>query len=409
MLPGQFLNGGLMNGPWENWIPGVLNKNQMLQLCDVGFIIRQGSHLPEGNVGKSSLDLTLSNVMYEMPRGSVKPSGSTQSYGFFIEHENLGAKQPDPADGVFTLEKRHTYVFKLSESLNPGMANVGIFGQATAKSSVGRVDVLARLIVSGMDTYEGFNPSGLAKSTGDMYLEVTPITFRVKVKVGTSLSQLRLFYGDPRNAEVSGDELFKTVFKGIAKSDGSLSVDLDNEMISGVPAAAFCHDSSEKSNEPIPLWDDNPEKPEPWKFWKLKKADSQKRLTIQSENFYILRSREEISVPPGIAIYCRANDETIGEMRIHYAGFVHPLFGWQRKDGRPGTPLIFEVRGHQVEVTLANDEKMANLTFYRMSQDCGEAAKGKYEVQTLKLSDFFGKWPDKLRTGSEDGTVEPEQ
>jgi dCTP deaminase len=141
----------------------------------------------------------------------------------------------------------------------------------------------------------------------------------------------------------------------------------------------------------------------------MKECDSEKRLTIQSDNFYILRSKEEISVPPGIAIYCRANDETIGEMRIHYAGFVHPLFGWQRKDGRPGTPLIFEVRGHQVKVNLANEERMANLTFYRMSEDCGEPAKGKYEVQTLKLSDFFETWPEKLRKASEDGTVEPEQ
>ncbi len=346
-----------MNDPWESWIPGVLNRKQMGQLCEVGFITREGSRLPEDNLGKSSVDLTLSKVMYEMTRGSVKPTSSTQSYGFFIEREKLGEKRPEPPDGIFTLEKHRTYVFKLSEGLNPGMAAVGIFGQATAKSSVGRVDVLARLIVSGMDRYEGFDPDGLANSTGDMYLEVTPITFRVKVKAGTSLSQLRLFYGSPKNAEVTGAELFKTVFKGIEKTDGSLSVNLDHETIAGLPASAYCHDSSEESDEPIPLWDDNPEKPKPWKFWKLKKSDSKKRLTIQSENFYILRSREEISVPPGIAIYCRANDETIGEMRIHYAGFVHPWFGWQRPDGRPGTPLIFEVRGHQVGVSLADNEK----------------------------------------------------
>lgn len=29
----------------------------------------------------------------------------------------------------------------------------------------------------------------------------------------------------------------------------------------------------------------------------------------------------------GVAVYCRPSDETIGEMRIHYAGFVHPGFG----------------------------------------------------------------------------------
>jgi dCTP deaminase len=79
---------------------------------------------------------------------------------------------------------------------------------------------------------------------------------------------------------------------------------------------------------------------------------------------------EHISLSGEIAVYCRAIDETIGEMRIHYAGFVHPLFGRERKDRKHGTPLIFEVRGHDVGVTLTDGEKMARLTFYRMSEAC---------------------------------------
>ncbi len=51
---------------------------------------------------------------------------------------------------------------------------------------------------------------------------------------------------------------------------------------------------------------------------------------------------------------------------------------------------------------------MANLTFYRMSEDC-EFKEGKYEKQTLKLSDFFDKWPDDLRFISDDGAVEPRE
>jgi len=123
-----------------------------------------------------------------------------------------------------------------------------------------------------------------------------------------------------------------------------------------------------------------------------------------------LRSKEKLSLPEGIAVYCRASDETIGEMRIHYAGFAHPLFGRCRKDGGLGTPLIFEVRGHQVPVTLAHGEKMANLIFYRMSQDCTEEkqkddSKKAYENQELELSKFFAPWPAKL-TMTGDGAVE---
>src|SRR5262249_44191726 len=142
------------------------------------------------------------------------------------EKELVRQLEPE-SDGAFTLEAKHTYVFKLQQKLGPEIRSSRIHGQATAKSSVGRVDVLARLIVDGMDSYECFDPNGVANGNGHMYVEITPITFSVRVKDGYGLSQLR-------------------------------------------------------------------------------------------------------------------------EMRIHYAGFVHPLFGRDRKDGKVGTPLIFEVRGHDV-------------------------------------------------------------
>jgi dCTP deaminase len=219
---------------------------------------------------------------------------------------------------------------------------------------------------------------------------------------------LRLFYGKPENVAIKGDELFRTVLQGPGAKNGSLTVDLTNEQIGGLPVAAFCaKPQSTDLNNAIPLWEDDP-KPDPWKYWKFVTTSNTLRLKITQNNFYLLRSKEKISVPEGIAIYCRASDETIGEMRIHYAGFVHPLWGWRRQDKKRGTPLIFEVRGHQVDVSLANEEKLANLTFFRMSQDCEAEGKATpYEDQTLKLSKFFGKWPEQLRSVDNDGTVEP--
>jgi deoxycytidine triphosphate deaminase len=69
---------------------------------------------------------------------------------------------------------------------------------------------------------------------------------------------------------------------------------------------------------------------------------------------------------------------------------------------------MFEVRGHQVNVRLADGERMANLTFYRMSKDAPEPEPSPYEDQILKLSKFFQDWPDRLKTpeGAKDGTVE---
>jgi len=335
-----------------------------------------------------------------MVHGSVKPN-SRDPYGSFLNNTNLAKNLLPDEDGSFHLRAKQTYIFKLRERLERKLGKIGVHGQATAKSSVGRVDVLARLIVDGMNTYEGFDPAGLRKQSGDMYLELTPITFNVKVRPETSLSQLRFFYGDPRHAEIRSNVLYRTIFKSKKKSDGSLTVSLKNIPIGGLDAAAFYADAASNDNSPIALWE-NGQKPDPCKYWKLKESKAD-RLTIEPDKFYILRSKETLSVPSGIAIYCRASDETIGEMRIHYAGFVHPLFGIRRDDGEKGTPLIFEVRGHQVQVSLAHGERMANLTFYRMSRDAtGGGNPTGYEKQTLKLSKFFDDWPEKLERKADD-------
>jgi dCTP deaminase len=403
-----------MGFPWEVWAPGALNKPQMNELLDEGYITFSGK---EPKLGHSSMDLSLANEGWEMAKGSVKPS--KESYPWFITKSGLATKLPPPTndDGSYELKRRKTYVFRLQEKIEAKLRNEKvIYGQATAKSSVGRVDVLARLIANGMTTYECFDPLGLLDGSGEMFLEITPITFNVRVKPGTSLSQLRLFYGRPEDAIVRSTELYRTIFRDPEHRDESLTVNLADAIV-GNPKATPCSGVAFRSKDlgddgiSVPLWKQQ-EKPHPSAYWDVEAADDLRRLFVKPEIFYILRSKEKLYVPKGIAIYCRASDETIGEMRIHYAGFVHPYFGLYREDKQQGTPLIFEVRGHQVPVSLADGEKMANLIFYRMSEDAPvlspeeqeEEAKG-YGSQDLKLSTFFNDWPDKIKRHG-DGSVE---
>jgi len=367
----------------------VFSNAQLKKLCDEGWI--QGV-ADAKLVDYSSFDLTLSNEGYLMTKGSVKPFG--KSYEHFLATEKQLAKRLEPcSDGTFTLAAKSTFVFRLQQKLGPEIRSFKIHGQATAKSSVGRVDVLARLIVDGMDSYECFDPEGVAKGNGHLYVEITPITFNVRVKEGIALSQLRLFYGRPENAEIRGDELYSSALMD-GGEDGCLRVDLSETTIIGEKGCAFCA-TPHQSHAPVPLWEDKTIAPEPKKYWRLEKPfrlGVRDFIQITKEQFYILRSKERIALPAGVAVYCRAIDETIGEMRIHYAGFVHPLFGRDRKDGAVGTPLIFEVRGHDVEVLLSENEKMARLTFYRMSKDCESGTPSEYSQQTLQLSKFFAPW-----------------
>jgi len=383
----------------EDWLPGVLSRDQVLWLSRDGYI--EGIE-NEDAVDQSAVDLHITDSAWKLTEGSVKPSGDR--YLTQIKKDYL----VDPLelrDGRFLLRKRTTYLFKIRERLHLQQLNRNLYGQATAKSSVGRVDVLARLIVDGMLDYETFTPEQVQKGSGEMYVEVTPITFDVCVRPGAALTQLRFFLGAPEASEIRDVELYKTCLAGTDKPNGTLSVDLTPVDIGGLAVSAFAT-SIREARDPI-LLGESDVKPQPWLYWRCLQLGSTSRLRIAKDQFYILRSKERIALPAGVAVYCRANDETIGEMRIHYAGFVHPLFGLTRKDGSRGTPLIFEVRGHDVNVSLRDGERMARLTFYRMSRDATPGASA-YEGQTLQLSKFFAPWPRQLKNVEGDGVVEPE-
>jgi len=388
--------------PWDSWLPGVLAKAQVQELRTADYI----TDAREEAIDPSAIDLTLTDKAWVFTEGSVKPDGR-HSYVRRLEQDGLLRPLSLERDNTYLLRRRRTYLFRMAERLQrtSELAAAQFYGQATAKSSIGRLDVLARLVVDGMEGYEGFDPEGLARGTGELYLEVTPLTFHMRAKPGISLSQLRLFYGPPSDAEVRGANVWHTVIRvpdDALASRGSLSLDLSPDEIGGLKVAAFC--ARKGVEDPISLWMDTPP-PDPCAYWRAVPASPLRRFVIPEGEFFIFRSKERLWLPPGVAIYCRATDETIGEMRIHYAGFVHPYFGSGRKDHRIGTPLIFEVRGHDFPVNLRDGEQMARITLYRMSRDAEDATPA-YTDQELQLSKFFGAWPEQLRL-LHDNTVEP--
>lgn len=155
-----------MNKPWKDWIPGVLSKNQIRQLCQDGYIQNVDNSEDDNNgpIDYSAIDLKLTGEGYRMVKGSVKPFGDR--YKHIIEQQGLIERLPE--DDFYELKRANTYLFKLKERITLGNKGARISGQATAKSTIGRMDVLARLIVDGMDHYEGFSPDGLDSGNGDM-------------------------------------------------------------------------------------------------------------------------------------------------------------------------------------------------------------------------------------------------
>ncbi len=359
--------------------PGILNREQLLSL--EGDVIND---LTKKDVDPSAFDLHLSPLGWEM-KGSIKGSSDEK----IMEIVQKYSESPFTMKKAKRLEAKKTYVFQLKESLTLPPDHE-LYGRATGKSSIGRLDVLTRLMVDLCPSYDEINPKR-DPYPGSLFLEVTPITFDIIVQEGVSLSQLRLLRGHPGLSEPKKDEL-KLFGEMTLDEDGKpkneegvceVRVDLrpDNRGISAFEAKSA-------KNLVVDLTKKK-ESHDPQKFWKAVKLKGDPALKIVPERFYILRSKERFKLPLDVAVYCQAVSETLGELRIHYAGFVHPGFGFKRKNG---TPIIFEVRGHNVKTFLRDGETLARIKFYRMSERCKRRAKSSYEDQELQLSRYFKEW-----------------
>ena len=154
-----------------------------------------------------------------MLQGCVKPFG--ESHEQILQNPDFA--KPLRKKNIYILKPKESYVFKIQQRLgHQFLTSKTLYGQATAKSTIGRVDILARLIVDGMKSYEEYNPDPGEHGDGQMFLEITPLTFSVKIKAGIPLSQLRIFYGKPEDCEISGRELYGSVLTGGRFLDGSL-------------------------------------------------------------------------------------------------------------------------------------------------------------------------------------------
>ena len=359
--------------------PGILNRDQMFELK--GDLI---SDLREEDVDASAFDLHLSRLAWKM-RGCIKGSGDKTIMEVIQKYEECSFS----IEKLERLEAGKTYIFRLKECLNLPPDHE-FYGRATGKSSIGRLDVLTRLMVDRCPSYDEINPKN-DSYPGSLFLEVTPITFDIQVQEGIALSQLRIFRGRPELSELRPDQLqlFGEMILDEHKEPKpkrqvyDLRVDLRPDQ-SGV--SAF---KAKKNNNLVVNLMAESGSHDPKEFWEDIRLEEDSTLETEPERFYILRSKERFKLPLDVAVYCEAVSETLGELRIHYAGFVHPGFGLERKEG---TPVIFEVRGHNVTTFLRDGETLAHIRFYRMSECCKEAMKSGYEEQELTLSKYFKDW-----------------
>ena len=83
---------------------------------------------------------------------------------------------------------------------------------------------------------------------------------------------------------------------------------------------------------------------------------------------------------------------SIGEFRVHYAGFFDPGFGHGSSDGH-GSKAVLEVRGYDVPFILEHNQIVGRLMYEKLTEFpekfYGSSIGSNYQKQSLKLSKHF--------------------
>jgi dCTP deaminase len=361
---------------------GVL-PSQALERMAADGQIRSRTPLAPEQIQPSSIDLRLGSESYRV-RASFLASGSATITSKLEQYRLHTIDLTRPA----VLEKGCVYIVPLQEEL---ALPPHISGKANPKSSTGRLDIFTRLITDEGRQFE-IVPAGYR---GRLYAEVVPRTFSVVVREGDRLSQLRLFQGESTPSDIMLRQLeieeslvyLPDETRGEANIQNGLRLSVDLAGIDGSGVIGY------RARKHAPLIDlARVHYYDPEEFWDPIRSTESRSLILDPEDFYILASRERVRIPAQYAAEMVPFDATIGEFRIHYAGFFDPGFGYGAGDVN-GTRAVLEVRSHEVPFIMEHGQIVASLVFERLLEKprrlYGEGIGSSYQRQGLKLSKHF--------------------
>jgi dCTP deaminase len=361
---------------------GILPSQGIRDLIKNGHI-RGFPDITEQQIQPASLDLRLGDIAYRV-QASFLPRRATVEQR--IQELQVRMARVDlTRTSVF--EKGCVYIVPLCEEIE---LPEGISARANPKSSTGRLDIFTRLITDYGDNFERVKPG----YRGRLYAEVASRTFTVVVRAGMSLNQLRFIKGTPAPSDRATRRLDRQEplvwEKGnpkrpqIEKKSVKVSVNLH---ATDSPIIAY------KAKQNAPIIDlANINQYEAADFWEIKHDPGARGLILEPGDFYILASKEEISVPPEWAAEMFSMDQDIGEFRIHYAGFFDPGFGYTTGDVK-GTHAVLEVRAHEVPFLIEHGQIVGRLAYWpllaRPDKIYGMKIGSSYQRQGLSLSKHF--------------------
>ena len=353
---------------------GVIPNQQISDMINAGQITGDQPVDP-AQIQPASLDLRLGNIAYRV-RASFLAGHGAKVADRLTEFE---MHRVDLTNGA-VLEKGCVYVVPLMEGL---ALPDDVSAVANAKSSTGRLDLLTRTITDGGTEFDRVSPG----YTGPLYAEICPRSFSVLVRPGMRLNQIRFSTG---NATLNDDALHALhattpLVDGDPVIDDGLGFSVDLRL----PGTTLVGYRAKPHTGVIDL--DKIGHYAPADYWEEVHSDNG-QIILDPGAFYILVSREAVTIPPEYAAEMAPYLAMVGEFRVHYAGFFDPGFGHD-KSGGAGSRGVLEVRCHEAPFVLEHGQVVGRLVYEKMAhvptQLYGAGIASNYQGQGLKLSKHF--------------------
>jgi dCTP deaminase len=345
---------------------GVLPSQTIRTMLERGAVAADAPMI-SGQIQPASLDLRLGVRAYRV-RASFLP-GAGRSVAARLE--DFAMHEIDLTEGA-ALETGCVYLVPLMERLK---LPADVSGVANAKSSTGRLDLFTRVIADGGVEFDRVEPG----YEGRLWAEISPRTFSVLARAGERLTQLGFRRGKP---ELSVEQR-RRVHDSADGGGLAFSVDLSAaDGLVGWRARRHCGliDLSKLDHYPVA------------EFWDPVRVTASGAVILDPGAFYILASRESVSVPPDCAAEMAPYMAVMGEFRVHYAGFFDPGFG-MAETGGAGARAVLEVRCHESPFALEHGQVVGRLVYEPMAATpdilYGGAIGSTYQAQGLRLSKHF--------------------
>ena len=365
---------------------GILPSQAIRALIEAGEI-RAAPEIGADQIQPASLDLRLGKVAYRI-RASFLPGTNATVRDKLAE---LKFHEIDLTHGA-VLEAGCVYLVPLIEQLKL-RSTIAAF--TNPKSSTGRLDVFTRMIADRQERFDAVEEG----YEGPLFAEICPRSFSIKVHYGSRLNQIRFLrrvVQQHDNEEHPGrvtDRRLRQIHSDVGLVEGDaaireglkLSVNLTPEPSSGIVGYRARRYAGVIDLDEVGAYDVD-------QYWERVHIGEDRRLVLDPNEFYILASKESVSVPPAYVAEMAPFDPLIGEYRVHYAGFFDPGFGYSA-GGAPGAKAVLEVRSLDIPFIMEDGQIVGRLVYDKLTDIpdtlYGQGIGSHYQAQGLKLSKHF--------------------